>query len=239
MKYTKSEFAAHIRNQYPKDYDDLTDEKLVELWLKKYPDDKAKLINQSSSYRLSNFLWNVLVLILIWMGLTIIDLDFQKIPFISNINKHLISTYKSRGDIKNGFNRDQINANSLIIDTLISDTSLANNEGNYEHKEQVIEELPDTNKNRPIRTEEINNSLNNLSSGSEKGWINILEGGVNLMSELSKSHQFERRVLPLTCTECKKTIEVDGYYKESTDEFKPIEELPTKWFHTHKWKLLR
>lgn len=43
MKYTVKEFAREIRKIYPRDYDDLTDEKLVELWLKKYPNDKEKV----------------------------------------------------------------------------------------------------------------------------------------------------------------------------------------------------
>jgi hypothetical protein len=43
MKYTLNEFASQIRNLYPNDYDDLTDEKLVELWLKKYPEDIEKI----------------------------------------------------------------------------------------------------------------------------------------------------------------------------------------------------
>jgi hypothetical protein len=43
MKYTINEFASQIRNLYPNDYNDLTDEKLVELWLKKYPEDIEKI----------------------------------------------------------------------------------------------------------------------------------------------------------------------------------------------------
>ncbi|MEI8203907.1 MAG: hypothetical protein WCH34_12885 [Bacteroidota bacterium] len=43
MKYTVKEFAQEIRKLYPNDYDDLSDEKLVELWLKKYPNDKEKV----------------------------------------------------------------------------------------------------------------------------------------------------------------------------------------------------
>lgn len=47
MKYTVSEFASEIRQLYPGDYDDLSDNKLVELWLKKYPNDINKVdINQ-------------------------------------------------------------------------------------------------------------------------------------------------------------------------------------------------
>jgi len=43
MKYTINEFATEIRKSYPGDYDDLSDTKLVELWLKKYPNDKEKI----------------------------------------------------------------------------------------------------------------------------------------------------------------------------------------------------
>ena len=43
MKYTIKEFAKEIRKLYPNDYNDLTDEKLVELWLKKYPNDREKI----------------------------------------------------------------------------------------------------------------------------------------------------------------------------------------------------
>jgi hypothetical protein len=43
MKYSISEFAKQIRDLYPGDYDDLSDEKLVELWLKKYPKDIDKV----------------------------------------------------------------------------------------------------------------------------------------------------------------------------------------------------
>jgi len=43
MKYSIKEFANQIRNLYPNDYNDLTDDKLVELWLKKYPNDITKI----------------------------------------------------------------------------------------------------------------------------------------------------------------------------------------------------
>lgn len=43
MKYTIDKFANEIRKKYPKDYDDLSNSKLVELWLKKYPEDKIKV----------------------------------------------------------------------------------------------------------------------------------------------------------------------------------------------------
>lgn len=51
MKYTVSEFAKQIRNLYPGDYDDLNDTNLVELWLKKYPNDINKIkINNEPVY---------------------------------------------------------------------------------------------------------------------------------------------------------------------------------------------
>ena len=51
MKYTVQEFAQQIKKLYPDDYDDLTDEKLVELWLKKYPSDKDKIeFNKTPMY---------------------------------------------------------------------------------------------------------------------------------------------------------------------------------------------
>jgi len=43
MKYTVSEFAAKIRRLYPGDYEDLPDDKLVELWLRKHPNDRGKV----------------------------------------------------------------------------------------------------------------------------------------------------------------------------------------------------
>ena len=43
MKYTIREFAQEIRNNYPNNYDDLSDTELVNLWLKKYPKDKSKV----------------------------------------------------------------------------------------------------------------------------------------------------------------------------------------------------
>ncbi len=78
MKYTIKEFAKEIRKLYPGDYDDLTDEKLVELWLKKYPNDIEKIdfnkggkekvqTTEPSNTTSSNF-WGFLRTI-VWLGL--------------------------------------------------------------------------------------------------------------------------------------------------------------------------
>lgn len=42
-KYSVSEFANEVRNKYPDVYDDLSDEKLIEFWIKKFPNDKNKI----------------------------------------------------------------------------------------------------------------------------------------------------------------------------------------------------
>ncbi len=44
QRFTITEFAQNIRNQYPKEYDDLSDSQLVNLWVKKYPNDQEKII---------------------------------------------------------------------------------------------------------------------------------------------------------------------------------------------------
>lgn len=43
MKYTIKEFAKEIRKKYPNAYDDLSDEELVSLWIKKFPEEKSKI----------------------------------------------------------------------------------------------------------------------------------------------------------------------------------------------------
>ena len=48
-QYTIPEFAKKIRTQYPGSYDDISDKKLIELWLKKYPKDKEHVIEESNS----------------------------------------------------------------------------------------------------------------------------------------------------------------------------------------------
>jgi hypothetical protein len=45
-QYTKSKFAQEIRSKYPGSYDDLTDDKLIELWLRKFPLDKNKIAGE-------------------------------------------------------------------------------------------------------------------------------------------------------------------------------------------------
>ncbi|WP_283421905.1 TM2 domain-containing protein [Chryseobacterium profundimaris] len=45
MKKNINEFAFELRNKYPNTYNDLEDDELVKLWLKKFPGDKSKIID--------------------------------------------------------------------------------------------------------------------------------------------------------------------------------------------------
>jgi hypothetical protein len=64
-KYTVTEFANDIRAKHPGSYDDLSDEKLVELWLKKYPEDENKISKTTQLYFLNNKYFRFLVLFFI------------------------------------------------------------------------------------------------------------------------------------------------------------------------------
>jgi hypothetical protein len=60
-KYNLKEFANEIRTKHPSSYDDLTDEKLVELWLKKFPEDLIKV--QTTNSKTFNTILNKNVLL--------------------------------------------------------------------------------------------------------------------------------------------------------------------------------
>ena len=53
MKYTETEFVKEIRRLYPNNYDDLSDKDLLNLWFKKYPNDKLKVeFNETSPFEI-------------------------------------------------------------------------------------------------------------------------------------------------------------------------------------------
>ncbi|MBT6235288.1 MAG: hypothetical protein HOI49_04255 [Bacteroidetes bacterium] len=63
-KYSIREFADEIRRLYPGEYDDLQNEKLVSLWLKRYPSDEDKVdisIKEKTSYY--GYVWLVIIVI--------------------------------------------------------------------------------------------------------------------------------------------------------------------------------
>ena len=57
MKVSIKKFAKKIREDYPGDYDDLMDDELVELWLRKYPEDRNKIKSNSNQEMASNNLY--------------------------------------------------------------------------------------------------------------------------------------------------------------------------------------
>lgn len=44
MRHSVEEFAEELRKKFPESYNDLNDKDLVELWVKKFPEDKKILI---------------------------------------------------------------------------------------------------------------------------------------------------------------------------------------------------
>jgi hypothetical protein len=73
-KFSKSEFAKIIRNKCPGSYDDLSDDKLIELWLKKYPGDKSKVNSSGLSSIISqdeNIEKEISSYLLMWLGIVI------------------------------------------------------------------------------------------------------------------------------------------------------------------------
>jgi hypothetical protein len=87
-KYTISEFAQKIRAKYPGSYDDLSDKKLIELWLKKYPKDKEHVIEESKSG------WGtyLIYVLAIWGGLSLINNKVTPIGFVNKINTELFGS---------------------------------------------------------------------------------------------------------------------------------------------------
>ncbi len=53
-KYTTEEFADQIRCKYPNAYDDLDDETLIQLWLKKFPNDRKHILSNTEQLDLDD-----------------------------------------------------------------------------------------------------------------------------------------------------------------------------------------
>ena len=77
-KYSVSEFANNIRAKHPGAYDDLLDDKLVELWLKKFPDDKNKVANHSKLRKYRYLIFFTSVVLLITGYLSYLDYKYPK-----------------------------------------------------------------------------------------------------------------------------------------------------------------
>jgi len=127
--YTISEFAQKIRAKYPGSYDDLSDKKLIELWLKKYPKDKEHVIEESKSG------WGtyLIYVLAIWGGLSLINNKVTPIDFVNKINTELF-----------GSNSNKINKNNQEV--------VPNNQNN-EEKINITPDSSDANNDEPIQNE--------------------------------------------------------------------------------------
>lgn len=123
MKYSIQEFAREIRRLYPNDYDDLSDAKLVELWMKKYPNDKEKIKKEEESSwgGLFNFLFYGAV---IWVGLSVFN-SFHRIGFVENINSTVFH-YKNKNISTDSRSPNSDSANESIESSNNSNNCLEN-----------------------------------------------------------------------------------------------------------------
>jgi hypothetical protein len=134
MKYTINEFASQIRNLYPNDYDDLTDEKLVELWLKKYPDDIEKIdfkiqINEKKSKNIIEYSIEFIFAIAV-LGFLFIGVMYLKDP----------ENVKNRLGLSNNNSIYIEDESSSSKETNIEDNSSSSEETNIENNSSINEQ---------------------------------------------------------------------------------------------------
>ncbi|MGO4817079.1 hypothetical protein [Flavobacterium sp. W22_SRS_FP1] len=138
MKYSIEEFAQIIRNKYPKKYNDLTDPKLVELWLNKNPQDSALIKKETWGCG-----WYLFLLFFLWFGLTVYNVKFDKINFINNINKSVFGNNPKF--INNPINENDDSNSDVIINELGS----SDNEETY-YDFEITQDSRDFLNNSPI-----------------------------------------------------------------------------------------
>ena len=106
MKYKISEFAKQIRDLYPGDYDDLTDEQLTRLWLKKYPKDIEKvdlsLFRNKSVNKLNSFSYSKIFAVLV--------IAFISYGIYNHLkSKEVFNNSSNNTEISNPSNSDAVN----------------------------------------------------------------------------------------------------------------------------------
>lgn len=162
MKYSINEFALEIRNQYPNDYDDLSDEKLVELWLKKYPEDWSKItfnktptplqnINHTSQHKnqrsksSSIVWWIAFVMIVIVLAATNPNKELHVLEFKGILKKYMSEKITSAPIDFFGLGSLLEGLGNIVIDTQIDDLVERKNYFifsltyvKYENKEEMI-----------------------------------------------------------------------------------------------------
>jgi len=237
MKYTIKEFAKEIRKLYPEDYNDLTDEKMVELWMKKYPSDRDKIdfnnevkskvqtSEPSNSGTGSSFGF---LKTIFWLGL--IGGGIYLFYNYNNINYTSSSSNNGNPSVENNYSPE------VTVDPTFVDTSVINTEPLVEDAAGIL--MSQTNDNSNI----IDNSNNSSNDISAQDIENMISKGLDIISYLSKSNQWEKKDFAYKCSECGEGCEMTVYYKETTDEVAPIGQFPkTPWYspHTHQWVRLK
>ena len=137
-KLTPKQLAARIRDKYPKKYNDLTDSKLVELWLNKNPQD-ADLIKKESL----GFGWYLFFFLSIWFGLTVYNVKINKIDFINRINKEIFG--KNPKFVTKSIKKNEYTNPNIILN---EQSSSVYEEPNYNYA--ITQEARDLINNSPI-----------------------------------------------------------------------------------------
>ena len=120
------------------------------------------------------------------------------------------------------------------VDPTVDDTSVIHTEPPVHDAAGIL------NSQANEKNNQINNSSNTSNDISAQDVENIISKGLDIISYLNKSNEWESRTFPFRCTKCGESCTASGYYKERTDQFVPNKDaFPTRWFHTHTWERLK
>ena len=78
-QFTKTQFANKIRTKYPGSYEDLSDDKLVKLWVRKYPNDEEFIINDNMESNSNSLKWPLIIILGLILFLTNPSLSKHKV----------------------------------------------------------------------------------------------------------------------------------------------------------------
>jgi hypothetical protein len=118
-QYTISEFAKKIRVQYPGSYDDISDKKLIELWLKKYPKDKEHIIEESNSG--NSWFFYLIVIALIAGGLYLYNNHNISSANRDELSNTITGSEQQTSTVNQYENRSSENANPEQVFPITSD----------------------------------------------------------------------------------------------------------------------
>ena len=112
-KYTKSQFAKNIRNKYPGYYDNLSDDKLIKIWLEKFPKQQENIIESDST--IGNIGKHL------FFGVGVIIIGVIVFSLLTNAGSIL---EMSSNIIEKGFGNDISNSETSINQDLISNSEV-------------------------------------------------------------------------------------------------------------------